>query len=83
MICTSLGSGRTNIFVTEKCTARKLSLKIRYNILGHPVVNKDVVLWRSPLSIFGEQKKCLILNCFHDHFLWEAKNAPVIYLASQ
>ena len=33
----SLQSERTNIFVTEKCTAPKLSLKIKYKFLGHSV----------------------------------------------
>ena len=38
MICTTLESGRTSIFIFDKCTAPNLSLKIRYSCLGTPVI---------------------------------------------
>ena len=37
----SLESGRTNIFVIEKCTAPKLSLKIRYNFWDTRYINQE------------------------------------------
>ena len=38
----SVELGKNNVFVIEECIAPKLSLKIRYNFLGHPVIHKKL-----------------------------------------
>ena len=68
----SLKSGRINIFVTEKCTAPKLSFKDRYNFFGHTVkqnltdILKTMLNFESNnLRLYGEEgvrKKSVLIS---------------------
>ena len=35
--CKSVESGKSNIFIIQEYSAPNMSLKIRYNFLGHPI----------------------------------------------